>query len=455
MFRNSDPNVVPTAYRVVHLTSGLSPMVSLLLMLAGLYWWFWFTLSGLALLGQGRPLLPRLRRSLARISDEMARNIEGFAMPFPSPVGEKRIFYVFPVLLLGMQYWVLHRSSADGLDLMLHSLESASFDRSLQVIFAIAFSLLVVESAQLLSTWSALKRLLLALNRTPLRRTFRALQGLSMHSLWSASGTSSRSRYTIFSHQLEALSHLRNVVQSLDALGQGSKKIIAYLDRALDATRKFMESLSETKGLICTENPVPGADLAMINNRKSRRVRKELRLCTEHVFQELIWPQWLDEKKSLDLAEDGEKPASDQALPLSDSEVTRRAEEFVCLSYVGYLQNLLGRMRTMALSILGLFAAIAFSLAFYPYTPRPAIVLSLLALLLTVGSVVGLVFAGLSRDETVSHITNTVPGALGWDFWTRIAGFIGVPLMGLVAAQFPGITDFLVSWIQPGLNAAK
>jgi hypothetical protein len=109
----------------------------------------------------------------------------------------------------------------------------------------------------------------------------------------------------------------------------------------------------------------------------------------------------------------------------------------------------------MALSILGLFAAIAFSLAFYPYTPRPAIVLSLLALLLTVGSVVGLVLAGLWRDETVSHITNTVPGALGWDFWIRIAGFIGVPLMGLVAAQFPGITDFLVSWIKPGLNAAK
>ncbi len=454
MFSNSDPNVVPTAYRAVHLTSGLSPMVSLLVMLAGLYWWFWFTLSGLALLGQGRPLLPRLRRSLARIGDEMARNIEGFAIPFPSPVGERRIFHVIPLFLLGLQYWILHRSSADGLDLMLHSLENAPFDRTLQVIFAIAFCLLILESAQLLSTWLSLKRLLLALNRTPLRRTFRALQGLSMHSLWSASGTSSRSRYMIFSHQLEALNHLRNVVQSLDALGQGSKEIGGYLDRALDKGREFIEGLSETKSLKCTENPVPGADLAMINNCKSRRIRKEFRLCTEHVFRELIWPQWLEEKKSLDLAEDGEKPGT-APLPLSDNEVTRRAEEFMCFTYIGYLQNLLGRMRTMALSILGLFAAIAFSLAFYPYTPRPAIVLCLLALLLIAGSVVGLVYAGLSRDVTISHITNTEPGALGWDFWTRIAGFIGVPLMGLVAAQFPGITDFLVSWIQPGLNAAK
>jgi len=85
---------------------------------------------------------------------------------------------------------------------MLHSLESASFNRTLQVIFAIALGLLIVESAQLLRTWLALKRLLLALNRSPLRRTFRALQGLSMRSLWSASGTSSRSRSMIFSHQL-------------------------------------------------------------------------------------------------------------------------------------------------------------------------------------------------------------------------------------------------------------
>jgi hypothetical protein len=30
-----------------------------------------------------------------------------------------------------------------------------------------------------------------------------------------------------------------------------------------------------------------------------------------------------------------------------------------------------------------------------------------------------------------------------------------VPFIGLLAAQFPGITDFLVSWLEPGLNAVK
>jgi hypothetical protein len=41
------------------------------------------------------------------------------------------------------------------------------------------------------------------------------------------------------------------------------------------------------------------------------------------------------------------------------------------------------------------------------------------------------------------------------DFWVRIASFVGIPMMGLLAAQFPGITDFLVSWIEPSLNTVK
>jgi hypothetical protein len=112
-------------------------------------------------------------------------------------------------------------------------------------------------------------------------------------------------------------------------------------------------------------------------------------------------------------------------------------------------------MRTMVLAILGLYAALAFSLAFYPYTPRPAIALSLLLLLLAVGSVVALVYAGLDRDTTLSHITDTTPGTLGFDFWVRLGSFIGVPIVGLLVAQFPEIADFIASWIQPSLNAVK
>jgi hypothetical protein len=148
-------------------------------------------------------------------------------------------------------------------------------------------------------------------------------------------------------------------------------------------------------------------------------------------------------------------PGANEALPMSEDEPIRVAEEFVCLIYVGYLQNLLARMRTMVLSMVSVVAGLAFSLAFYPYVPRPTIAIALLAVIAALGAVVALVYAGLGRDSTLSHITNTEPGKVGLDFWVRFASFIGVPVIGMLVAQFPAITDFVTSWIEPSLNAAK
>ena len=56
---------------------------------------------------------------------------------------------------------------------------------------------------------------------------------------------------------------------------------------------------------------------------------------------------------------------------LSDNKPVRLGEEFVCMIYVGYLQNLLGRMRTMMLSMAGVFAAIALSMGSIPSLRAP------------------------------------------------------------------------------------
>jgi len=444
IFEYSGPNGVPTAYRAVHLTNGVSPMVSLLLLLAGFYWWFWHTLSGLALLGEGRPILPReknLAAILARVSSEMASDIESRAMPLPDL--RRGWVYLFPIAILALPIYALWHEGPAGFDPIFHSLENHAFNETLHALLALALYLLILECTQLLGTWLSLKRLLLALNRSPLRRTFSALQGLSMHSLWSLSGASSRARYTIFSHQLESLIHLRNVLRSFAFRDFGDDLIRASIESACTSAGEFVEQRSKV------------ADLAMINDREGRHMREEFCQCTEHILNDLILPEWLSETHSMDMMEGGEKLDSNVVLPLSEDEPTRLAEEFVCLIYVGYLQNLLARMRTMVLSIVGVLAGFAFSLAFYPYVPRPTIAISVLFLVLVLGSAVALVYAGLERDSTLSRITNTEPGELGLGFWVRYGGFIGVPILGLLVAQFPAITDFVTSWIEPSLNAAK
>jgi hypothetical protein len=448
LFNPFDPQAkgVPTAYRAVHLTNGVSPMVPLLLLLGGFYWWFWHTLCGLALLGEGRPILPRRKNvplCFARISDEMARNIESLATPLPSIHASTGFVYLMPIVVLALPLYAQRRHGLEGFEVILHSLESGAFNVTLQVLFGIALYLLSLECIQLLGTWLSLKRLLLALDRTPLRRTFSALQGLSMYSLWSLSGTSSRARYAIYSHQIESLYHLRNVLHSFGGRDRGDDLTRASIEDACNRGKLFGEKRSEN------------VDLAMVNDRDGREIREVISQCTEQILTDLILDEWTKETTSLDLFPGFERKGANGTLPLSDDEVLCHAEEFICLVYVGYLQNLLACMRTMVLSILGVFAGLAFSLGFYPYTPRPAIAITLLMLLLVLASVVAAVYMGLSRDATLSRITNTEPGEIGLDFWFRFASFIGVPVVGLLVAEFPAITEFVTSWIVPSMNAAK
>jgi hypothetical protein len=52
-------------------------------------------------------------------------------------------------------------------------------------------------------------------------------------------------------------------------------------------------------------------------------------------------------------------------------------------------------------------------------------------------------------------VTDTSPGELGGEFWRQVFTFGVGPLIGLLTTLFPSITDFVVSWLQPGTQAIK
>jgi hypothetical protein len=444
-FGRESESGVTTAYRSAHIMSGVSPVVPLVAVLAGFYWWFWQSLSGLALLSEGRPVLPRSPRERERNEDnQLARSIEQAALPFPNFGKSTLLLYLLPLFLILLLSIVLQKAWMQAFDMILHSLENTAYNRTLHVLIGIGLYLILLECMQLYSTWLVLKRLLVALDRVPLRRTFAAMQGLSMRSLWRMSGAGSRARAKVFSLQMESLSHLDNELHGFEWRNCWPGRLRDSVRTTWDKGRGFIQKRNE------------GKDLAVLNTPESKAIRLIFRECAEIVTGELLEPEWREERCSLEVQEpsgEGERPH--ERIRLSNNMPVRAGEEFVCLTYVGYLQNLLGRMRTMVLSVVGLFAAIALAVGFYPFTPRPTISLALLFLLLAIGSVVGLVFAGLDRDSTLSHITNTTPGSLGSHFWLRMLSFIGVPAMGLIVAQFPEITDFVFSWIAPTVGQMK
>jgi hypothetical protein len=75
--------------------------------------------------------------------------------------------------------------------------------------------------------------------------------------------------------------------------------------------------------------------------------------------------------------------------------------------------------------------------------------------LLALGTGITVVFAGMDRDAILSRITATKPDEVGVTFYMRVARFGALPLLTLMASQFPALNHILFSWLQPALEALK
>lgn len=445
-------NRVLTYWRAMHLTSGVSPLVPIFAVLIGLYLSFWFTLHGLALFGPDRPCLPptgRLvikdatgkERDLLRMfgQEGAAARIEQAAMPLNWKI-------VTISLSLFVLFLVVACVIAGGVPV--RSLGAQNYAIIFLVWLDLCCSLSIVETWRLYQIWDELRRLLTFLDRLPLRRTLAALRGFSWGSVWRMSGNVLDVRYKVISRQMECMNHTIASLQEFlkNSSDTGAQNSLDALTDMREAGVKFAEWYSTNYA-----NSRVG-DLTSFKD-----FQKSIAAASGTLLTQLLVPAWRNEKESLLVASaTGEKDEVTPAPPpQAMKEHIRNAEEFVCLNYLSFIQNVLGRLRTMAMTIMVLFLASTVAMSTYPFDPRQALSGILIALFIIVGVVIVKVYADMHRDATLSHVTNTRPGELGPEFWFKIVGFGFAPLVGLLTRVFPGITDFVFSWLQPGISSLK
>lgn len=109
----------------------------------------------------------------------------------------------------------------------------------------------------------------------------------------------------------------------------------------------------------------------------------------------------------------------------------------------------------MAASAVGVFVLFVLAIMSYPFEPRGPIRSILLVIFAALMTTITLVYAQMHRDEVLSRITQTTSGKLGVDFWLRMVGFVGLPLISLLAYQFPSIGNFLFSWVEPSVRSIR
>ena len=418
--------------RAMQLTSGLSPILPIFFLLAAGLWWASHISSGWVLLDGRRPRLPSGNLNHPRVAaiGEDAKTTKTLLKALRP--GFSSVAHYFALAGIGLGLLLLKGGVTP-----LRTIEHWKYERSqLSPFLIIAWAGIIGTTLRLWTIWFRSHQLLLALDSLPLRRAFQRLEGFSWKPIWKLGGNGTWDEYRrILAREMEALDSALNTVPLLD----GFRQKINRHRRQMRTWYRIATSFKHPFSL----------DWAVRRKAEQRLIEhfiKFQRGVSSAAGAALNYAEesWSDEKEE-PKRRAGQETAADLRV--------RACERFVSLVYVSFLLMVLARMRTLIVAIGGMYILILLAMTLYPFEPKAYTQGFLAATLIYIVAVVGLVFAQIHRDATLSHITDTKPGELGVDFWLRMASFVALPLFSLFASQFPEIGRFFYSWLQPALQA--
>jgi hypothetical protein len=130
-------------------------------------------------------------------------------------------------------------------------------------------------------------------------------------------------------------------------------------------------------------------------------------------------------------------------------------EEIIAIQYRDYIQYIVHQQQNLLVFVITGFLLSMLALHSYPFQSPRIVTTFMSGTFLMFGAGIVMVLAQADRDPVLSRITKTTPDKLSGGFFLRTAGYLGVPLMTVLAAQFPNWGRFLFSWVQPLLEAMK
>ncbi|HJZ95325.1 MAG TPA: hypothetical protein VKE70_02405, partial [Candidatus Solibacter sp.] len=131
------------------------------------------------------------------------------------------------------------------------------------------------------------------------------------------------------------------------------------------------------------------------------------------------------------------------------------AESLVALHYSPYLVYCVRQIRNLLLSLSIGFLLLVASLNSYSYQSPQFIGKVLLVLFLLMAAVTFRCIVGMERDPILSRIAGTTPGKLDTESYFKLIGYGALPILALLASQFPSVSGWLYTWITPTLEALR
>jgi len=313
----------------------------------------------------------------------------------------------------------------------LRSIESDAYDLLVILLVIFVCFVIVMVWGRYLYIWNRLRRILRGLERTPLRRAFSRLPDTYAWSpLWYEDAE--RRAYLISARSVECF----QAMVSRGAFGALGPRLNDEMTRAF-----------QTLVTLDTDDADEDRRSAAVHALQAVFGR-----ASQHILDHDLRHRWLTDGGS-DTLEKAEGSAAKNPSADSAHECRLLAEEFVALRFVGLIHYQSAQLKNLV-ALLGIgFIVAVLAVGSYPFLAARQCVWSLAAVFVLFGAAVIVSFAQMDRDAILSRLSGTVAGHLDWSFYLRALSYGGLPLLTLLASQFPSLGRSLFAWLEPALNS--
>jgi len=354
---------------------------------------------------------------------ESARSVLGFT-------GDQRIWFGAGLALLVPLGWLFRVDLRLGA--ILGSIDGTPYDVLCISLQVLVVGLLLLTCRQIRVLWRSLHGFAANLGMLPLARAFTSVSPAGDNRpIWAR-------RF-----DLQALDIHASSLRILDDLGLQS----AQLPNDGPCAAAVAQWQTEYRGRIDGALTV-GSRLADVH----RGLWTFDNQAASGLWKQILMPRWESDALAGKLA--GE-PLSKPREPAPDDpkSVPALAENFLALHYSLFvLYGVRQILNLLWFPSIG-FMLLMLSLNSYSFQAPHLIGRFLIVMFAAIAFILGSCIVEMERSPILSAIAGTKPGELNSAFYLKLVRYGALPIIGLLASQFPSISGFLLSWIEPALEA--
>lgn len=406
-------------FRAANMASIVSPLTPMLPLLAAIYIGSIFYVWHLLFNDKIRPRLNPSREE--RSGEDQLRPGWRSEKFIASAVNEDVQSGLIGCLILAL--WVMVFRQPPQFELF----ERSQFQILFEILFGLVILLILVSGFRLARIWQTLQRFLLEVDRQRARCVFLQLKGdgFSWASIWFYG-----SQDPDWDYMVKSLEVLQQLWKTPDhPLGSGA------VDAAIKEIRRTRRKLQDEGRFAFHPFRIAESD-GKLDDAISR-AQDLLAATLNHVLDRLlvIW---------------GDPPSTPEGI-----ERQKLLEKYVALRWAAFIRAVIARIRLLIIFLAISFSLAMISLVIYSFEPHRELLWSVTALFIAIGLLIIKVLIQMHRDSTLSGITVTKPGRLDPSFYVQIVTLGVGPLVTLLATYLPSIGRYVLSFLQPGLEALK